>query len=249
VKSGGRVSGTVTLATKGYKPVLMEVIKGAQFCGPKQVSPRLIVGNNNGVCNAVIYVSKISRGKRQSVVSTKVLQQVHCSFVPHVLLLPNAWSLEVVNEDDGLHNVFGTGADGTAMFAFIQPANGQHTLVQSVQLTGKGFVAVTSDEDHPWMSGYVVPMDHPYYALTDSLGEYSIEGIPAGHYTLMMWHEGVKTVKTDAANVDEGEDNTYETFSAQRVTKYYFEAPYILSKEIDVAANGNATADFVLSLR
>jgi uncharacterized protein (DUF2141 family) len=42
---------------------------------------------------------------------------------------------------------------------------------------------------HPWMEAYLFVMDHPYFAVTDEMGQFKIVGLPAGEYTLAAWHE------------------------------------------------------------
>ena len=44
---------------------------------------------------------------------------------------------------------------------------------------------------HPWMKSWVVVLDHPYWAVTDSNGNYTInlDSIEAGTYDLCFWHE------------------------------------------------------------
>ena len=42
---------------------------------------------------------------------------------------------------------------------------------------------------HPWMTAYYFVMDHPYFAVTNEKGEFKIDGLPAGEYTLAAWHE------------------------------------------------------------
>ena len=42
---------------------------------------------------------------------------------------------------------------------------------------------------HKWMEGWVVIADHPYYALTDTNGTFTISNVPPGTYTLEVWHE------------------------------------------------------------
>ena len=39
------------------------------------------------------------------------------------------------------------------------------------------------------MAGWIVVAGHAYYALTDASGNFKIEGVPAGTYTLEYWHE------------------------------------------------------------
>ena len=42
------------------------------------------------------------------------------------------------------------------------------------------------------MSGYVVVSPTPYYATTDKSGNYKIENVPDGQYSVVAWHEGAK---------------------------------------------------------
>ncbi len=44
---------------------------------------------------------------------------------------------------------------------------------------------------YPWMRGYVWAFDHPYFAVTDASGQFSIAGAPAGTWRLVVWHEAV----------------------------------------------------------
>lgn len=42
------------------------------------------------------------------------------------------------------------------------------------------------------MTGYIVVVPAPYFALTSDSGEYKIDNIPDGSYRLTVWHEGSK---------------------------------------------------------
>jgi hypothetical protein len=42
------------------------------------------------------------------------------------------------------------------------------------------------------MNGYIVVVPTPYFALTSESGEYKIENVPDGSYSLAAWHEGIK---------------------------------------------------------
>lgn len=52
------------------------------------------------------------------------------------------------------------------------------------------------------MSGYVGVLEHPFFAVTDKDGNFTIEGVPPGEYTVEVWQEklGAQTakVKVDA---------------------------------------------------
>jgi Carboxypeptidase regulatory-like domain len=51
------------------------------------------------------------------------------------------------------------------------------------------------------MTGYIVVVPTPYFALTSESGEYKIENVPDGSYSVTAWHEGVKnhSVKVDVS--------------------------------------------------
>ena len=53
------------------------------------------------------------------------------------------------------------------------------------------------DNQHPWEKAYVSVFSHPFFAVSDTEGNYRIEGLPPGSYKLTAWHEklGEKTVE------------------------------------------------------
>ena len=50
---------------------------------------------------------------------------------------------------------------------------------------------------HGWMNAYVGVVEHPYFAVTDKDGKFSLKGLPPGTYTIEAWHEklGTQTAK------------------------------------------------------
>jgi hypothetical protein len=44
------------------------------------------------------------------------------------------------------------------------------------------------------MEAYIVVLPHPYFAKTDRQGNFKIENVPPGKYTLKTWHEKKKSV-------------------------------------------------------
>lgn len=41
---------------------------------------------------------------------------------------------------------------------------------------------------HPWKNGAVRVFKHPYFALTDDSGKFTIKNAPAGQFTIKYWH-------------------------------------------------------------
>ena len=47
------------------------------------------------------------------------------------------------------------------------------------------------------MSAFIVVLDNPYFTLTDKSGEFTIDNIPPGKYTLKTWHEKFEPVSME----------------------------------------------------
>ncbi len=45
---------------------------------------------------------------------------------------------------------------------------------------------------HSEMSGYIIVSPTPYFAQTDAGGNFKIDNVPDGKYTVVAWHEGAK---------------------------------------------------------
>ena len=50
---------------------------------------------------------------------------------------------------------------------------------------------------HPWMLGYILPLAHPYFAVTGRDGRFEIKKLPAGKWEFAMWHERSGWLETD----------------------------------------------------
>ena len=46
-----------------------------------------------------------------------------------------------------------------------------------------------SSSIYPWIGGYLVVKDHPYFAVTDSNGNFEIKNLPTGTWRFRTWHE------------------------------------------------------------
>ncbi len=104
VHSSGTLRGRVTLVGAAHID-MMPITKDPSHCGGTRPSPRLVVGKNHGVKNAVVRIENISSGKPFSHVVHPTLEQRHCEYVPHVMAVPVGTQLEILNSDAILHNV------------------------------------------------------------------------------------------------------------------------------------------------
>jgi hypothetical protein len=125
------------------------------------------------------------------------INQEHCRYIPHMSIAAKGSTLEVVNSDAVLHTSHGylySGMERSTAFNIAQPLEGQRT---QQQLRKAGMIEIECDAGHVWMSCWVWVTPSPYAAITNESGAFTIDNIPAGTYTLIMWHEGWQLKATD----------------------------------------------------
>jgi uncharacterized protein (DUF2141 family) len=57
---------------------------------------------------------------------------------------------------------------------------------------------------HPWMQAYIGVMDHPFFNVTGDGGTFALKDLPAGTYTIEVWHERLGS-QTQEVAVKDGE--------------------------------------------
>jgi hypothetical protein len=230
----GRIRGVVRLQgdapAQSYEPIT----ENQNTCGDRTALSRLVLGKENGVQNAFVYLDGIQSDENFRPRESLLVDQKNCQYAPHNLVVPVGSKIDITNSDPILHNVHGqqVTSDGTkTLFNIAQPVKGQRTTVES-PLTTPGMVFLTCEAGHPWMSGYVFVANHPYVSVTGNDGQFVIEGVPAGTYRIKMWHEGV-TLKRNIKTLQ----------------RYEYEEPYEITQDVTVPANGEVTVNFDMALR
>jgi plastocyanin len=166
------------------------------LCMPEgpQTSEVLIVGPGNGLQNAFVYV-KDGLGAEHKFTAPQtpvVLDQKGCKYTPHVFGVQVGQPVIIVNSDPTLHNVHAV-PKANAEFNFGQAMKGMKTT----RMFDKPEVMVPFRCDvHGWMASYGGVLEHPYYAVSNADGTFEIKGLPAGTYTIEVWHEQLGTQTT-----------------------------------------------------
>lgn len=147
----------------------------------------LLVSESGKVKNALVRVTKGVEEKDRPVPKEPVvLNQKGCVYVPRVVALRAGQPLEFRSDDDMLHNVHGLPFENREFnFGIFK---GQ--VVQ--RAFAKPEIFKVKCDVHPWMAAWVGVVDHPYFALTDADGRFTIKNLPPGKYTLEVWHERLK---------------------------------------------------------
>lgn len=183
VSNGGSISGTIMFAGDAPEAAPIEVTKDTKVCAQtEKYDESLVVGENKGIKNAVVSIASISNGKDFG--EAMVLDQKECVYTPHIVLTPAGSELEILNNDGILHNIH-TYSEANPAFNQAQPKFKKKLKKKFDQ---PEVVRVECDA-HGWMRGWIVVMEHPYYAVTDGEGKFSLSDVPAGEYEVKIWHE------------------------------------------------------------
>jgi hypothetical protein len=223
VADGGTITGTVRFRGAPPRGEPRAIDKDRATCGERQAPEALVVDETGGVKGAVIMVDGVRRGKRLA--GGVVIDAVQCRFVPHVAATVVGGPVLVKNSDAVLHSAHGV-RGRAPVFHVALPGRDQAVDVAR-RLSEPGIVRIVC-EAHPHMLAWLVVHDSPYVAVTDEHGGYRIEGLPAGTYTVRMWHAGFTRA---------GIDKQGRPLSA---------APRTSAREVTVASRSTTTLDFEL---
>ncbi len=175
------------------KPIAMDFIAGCRKHGPG-LTETVIATEDGRLQNVVV---NILRGFDRDEVppapdEPAVLTQEGCVFKPHVVVVRAGQTLKIENKDTANHNVNAKPSHGSNE-AFNRMQAGGGAAMDVVFERAEVAIPIGCDI-HPFMKAWVAVVDHPYYAVSDEEGAWSIE-LPAGDYLVEAWHERYGTLK------------------------------------------------------
>ena len=115
------------------------------------------------------------------------LDQKNIDFRPHVLPVLAGTTVDFLNSDAVLHNVFTPDACADKFNLGTWPQGQTRSYAFK-----KECVATLLCKVHPEMEGFVAAVPTPYFAVTKADGAYDIPDVPDGTYTVKVWHPNLK---------------------------------------------------------
>ena len=185
---GGTIEGHVKLT--GTPPPNAPIRMGADpnclkiNAGKRVVQEAVLKAADGGLGNAFVHVQ--GTFPQSSAPSTSVvIDQQGCVYHPRIQGARVGQTLEVKNSDQTLHNVHAMTTKSNT-FNTGQPQAG---MVFKFQLKAEEVMLHIKCDVHSWMTGYVGVVSHPYFAVTDATGAFTIANVPAGKHTIQVWQE------------------------------------------------------------
>lgn len=156
---------------------------------------------------AVVYLEKV-QGPFEPPKEHAAIEQRGVEFHPRVLPVLKGTAVDFPNRDPIYHNVFSLSpAKKFDLGHYAQDGTKSEVFDQV------GVVKVYC-EIHEHMRATVLVLENPFFAATDAEGNYRIENLPPGAYTLVAWHENSKELVRQAVEVKAGETKADLKFSA-----------------------------------
>jgi hypothetical protein len=223
-KSGGTITGTVLL--KGTPPpeLLISDLSANADCGklhPHPVATRnYLVSTNGGLANVFVFIRSGLDGKNFTTPTDPVLiDQAGCLYQPYISGAMTHQKITFKNSDPVLHNIHP-----------VPLARGNREINRA-QMPGGTPLSLSFDvpelpvrvkcDVHPWMFTYVFVVDHPFFAVTDRDGNFTIPNVPLGKYVFEAFH--LKTHRNAKTGVQQevtltGTATTQTTFTIKAPT-------------------------------
>lgn len=206
VLAAGQISGKVEFKGKAPKADVIKMNSDAVCSAAhkeKVTSDDFVVNDNHTLRNIFVYVTEGIKKESIPPVPTSPVDfdQVGCMYKPSVLGIRAGQTLHILNGDGTMHNVHAMPKSNTGFN--VGMATKGNTKDRKFDHAEMG-IHIKCDV-HPWMNAYINVMDHPYFAVTDNKGNYKIDGLPAGEYTVQTWHHNPKVgSKTQKVTVKDG---------------------------------------------
>jgi hypothetical protein len=189
----GKITGTVKL--DGTAPHMRGIdMSKDPYCSKAHASDpahmeNVVVGSGGGLENVVLYISDW-KGDATTSTTIPVFDQKNCMYTPHVLAMDVNQKFKVVTSDQTTHNIH---PNPNPMTGNIPWNQSQPPGAAPVEKSWKAPEMIPVQCNiHPWMHGWFVVVKGPY-ATTDGSGNYTIDGVPPGSYTVTAWQEDYGT--------------------------------------------------------
>jgi hypothetical protein len=159
------------------------------YCQSQHPTPakdeEVVVGPGGELANVFVYVKNPPAGNFPPPSTPVTLDQRGCQYHPHVGGIMVGQPLEIKNSDTTLHNVHAMPNNNT------QFNEGQPVPMSTTKKFDKAELVPfrIKCDVHGWMKAWMAVLPHPFFAVSQMNGTFTIPNLPPGTYTVVAWHE------------------------------------------------------------
>jgi plastocyanin len=153
------------------------------------ISGRVVGADGKGIAEAVVFVET---PVPPAVAGAQgVMDQINKTFVPGLLPIVVGTRVNFPNHDQIHHHVYSFSRTKSFELPLYKGEDAPPVLFDKV-----GVVKVGCNI-HDWMSGIILVLPTPYFAVTDAEGRFTLSDLPHGTYKLAAWHAQSKAKPED----------------------------------------------------
>ena len=258
----GNLTGTITFIGKlpQIRKFNLATYPDPYYCGRIsdgkgwRLGPRASVTPNSRLTGAIVFIKDLKTGK-QLEKRTNTVKSLDCRFTPYIDIIRKGDDLKFENWDPVLHQIEvfqATSQGGRLLFRedlnpygdslksdFLQSEKrGIHQmgppLTYEVREEGILFFRCPL---HEYMEAWALALSHPYFAISSEGGEFLITDIPAGTYTLVVWHPIGQTEQS----IDIKQDETLQlTLDFQPTQSTFYREPEVKTNPFGIDLLGDS---------
>lgn len=183
-----RFYGTPRVVAAVTCSAVLLVLGGVCPAAAATIAGTVVDRQGRALADAVVFVDRlppdvlIPNGAR-----TAVIDQINKEFVPRVLPVMIGTEVSFPNHDQIHHHVYSLSRAKTFEIPLYKGE-----AAAPVRFDEAGAVKLGCNI-HDWMSGVILVVPTPYFAVTDERGAFAIRDLPPGEYGVVAWHEGSRT--------------------------------------------------------
>jgi plastocyanin len=165
-------------------PALLMILLFSAPTSGAEITGRVVGQNGEGIAQAVVFVQMLpAEVPVPAGTKSTVMDQIHQEFVPALLPIAVGTDVRFPNHDQIHHHVYSFSRTKSFELPLYK---GEEAL--PVHFDKPGVVKVGCNI-HDWMSGIILVLPTPYFAMTDETGQFVLRDLPPGTYPLACWHE------------------------------------------------------------
>ena len=147
------------------------------------LSITVVTASGVPLAGAVVIAEPLAGAPKPQAGQKAIMDQRNLEFVPDVLVVQTGTAVDFPNSDQVRHQVYSFSEPKTFQLALY--AGRAH---EPVVFNRAGLVTLGCNI-HDSMVGYIYVTDSPWYGRTGADGTLHLHDLPAGEYTVRIWHE------------------------------------------------------------